>query len=125
MACRDVARLCDKLIVSQAVTFADGTLTINIPAGNYTSGEKYCIIVGQEIPVDATIGANVVITIGTGTTEFPLTNRCCAQVTACAIRSRTKYSTKVVTSATGGSFRLLGKPCCAPNNVLRSLTETT
>ena len=33
MACKTVCRLCPSLILSQAVTFADGTLTINLPAG--------------------------------------------------------------------------------------------
>jgi len=42
-------------------------------------------------------------------------NNCCKQVTACALRTRTRYSTVVETTPTGGSFKLLGKPCCAPN----------
>ena len=37
MDCNNVCRLCDRLILSQAVTFAGGTLTINIPAGSYPS----------------------------------------------------------------------------------------
>ena len=36
-------KLCKRLIISQAVTFADGTLTINIPEGNYTNGCSYCL----------------------------------------------------------------------------------
>ena len=35
MDCNNVCRLCDRLILSQAVTFAGGTLTINSPAGSY------------------------------------------------------------------------------------------
>ena len=89
MSCKTVCRLCDRLVLSQAVTFADGTLTINLPAGSYANGEKYCIVIAQAIPETTTITAPVVITIGTGTEEYPLTNRCCAQVTACALRTRT------------------------------------
>jgi len=63
----------------------------------------------------------VVITIGDGTEEYPLTNRCCAQVTACGIRTRTRYATVVSTSATGGSFRMLGRPCCSPDNSLAAI----
>lgn len=124
MSCKNVCRLCDRLIISEAVTFAAGTLTVNIPAGSYNRGEKYCIVIAQTIPTAATITAPVVITIGDGTETYPLVDRCCAQVTACAVRTRTKYSTVVVTDATGGTFKLLGKPCCAPNNALVAIDGT-
>ena len=120
----NVCRLCRRLVISQAVTFADGTLTINLPAGAYNNGEKYCIVIAQAIPAAATITAPVVITIGDGTEEYPLTNRCCAQVTACGIRTRTRYATVVSTSATGGSFRMLGSPSCSPNNRLAAIDGT-
>ncbi len=124
MACKPVCRLCDRLIISQGVTFAGGVLTINLPAGSYQNGEKYCIVVAQAIPDTTTINAPVVITIGTGTVQYPLTKCNCAQVTACGIRTRTRYSTVVSTNATGGSFRLLGKPCCAPSNALATIDGT-
>lgn len=124
MSCKTVCRLCDRLVLSQAVTFADGTLTINLPAGSYANGEKYCIVIAQAIPEATTITAPVVITIGTGTEEYPLTNRCCAQVTACALRTRTRYSTVVSTSATGGTFKMLGKGACAPANNLTAIDGT-
>lgn len=124
MACKPVCKLCDRLVISQAVTFDGTNLIINLPAGSYNDVCKYCIVVAQAIPATTTINAPVVITIGTGTVLYPLTNRCCAQVTACAIRTRTRYSTCVSTSATGGSFKLLGKPCCSPNNALTSIDGT-
>lgn len=124
MACKPVCRLCDRLVISQGVTFAGGVLTINLPAGSYQNGEKYCIVVAQAIPDTATINAPVVITIGTGTVQYPLTKCNCAQVTACGIRTRTRYSTVVSTSATGGSFRMLGKPCCTPSNALPAIDGT-
>lgn len=124
MSCKSVCSLCDRLIISQAVTFADGTLTVNIPAGSYRNGCKYCIVIAQAIPATTTINAPVVITIGDGTAEYPLTNRCCAQVTACGLRTRTKYSTTVSTSATGGTFRLIGNPSCSPDNRLASINGT-
>ncbi len=124
MACKPVCKLCDKLIISQAVTFADGTLTINIPAGSYVDGCKYCIVIAQAIPEVTTINAPVVITIGTGTVQYPL-NKCdCSQVTACGIRTRTRYSTVVSTNSTGGVFKLLGRTCCAPNNALTAIDGT-
>jgi hypothetical protein len=125
MACTSVCRLCNRLILSQAITFADGTLTVNLPDGSYANGEKYCIVLAQSIPSTATITAPVVFTIGTGTTQFHLTNRCCAAVTASAIRTRTKYSTIVVTSANGATFRMIGRPCCSPSNNLTAVNAET
>lgn len=124
MACKPVCRLCRRLVISQTVTFADDTLTVNLPAGSYNDGEKYCIVVAQTIPATTTINAPVVITIGEGTAEYPLVNRCCAQVTACGIRTRTRYSVVVSTSATGGTFKMLGSPCCSPDNRLTSIDGT-
>lgn len=124
MACKNVCRLCNRLVISQAVTFANGTLTINIPAGSYANGCKYCIVIAQTIPEATTITAPVVITIGDGEVEYPLTNRCCAQVTACGIRTRTRYAVVVSTSATGGTFKMLGNPCCTPNNNLAAIDGT-
>ena len=65
--CGRVCGLCPRVIFSQAVTFADGTLTINLPAGSYGDGERYCIVIVQPIPEETTISAAVVITIGEGT----------------------------------------------------------
>ena len=124
MACKNVCRLCDRLVISQAVTFADGTLTINIPAGSYADGCKYCIVVAQAIPEETTITAPVVITIGDGTVEYPLTGCDCAQVVACAIRTRTRYAVRVATTATGGVFKMLGRGCCAPDNTLAAIDGT-
>ena len=124
MACKTSCQLCKRLVISQAVTFADGVLTINIPAGTYNNGEKYCIVIAQTIPETATINAPVVITIGTGTQQYPLTNCNCSQVTACALRTRRRYSTVVSTSATGGTFRLLGKASCCPDYSLTGINGT-
>ena len=124
MACKNVCRLCDRLVISQAVTFADDTLTINIPAGSYANGCKYCIVVAQAITAATTITAPVVITIGDGTEEYPLTRCDCAQVTACGIRTRTRYATVVSTNATGGAFKMLGRPCCSPDNRLAAIDGT-
>ena len=124
MSCSNVCRLCPNFIISEAVTFADGTLTINIPAGSYGNGCKYCLVIAQTIPAATTITAPVVITIGDGTEEYPLVNKCCAPVTACALRTRTRYATVVATDATGGTFKMLGKGCCAPDNSLAAIDGT-
>ena len=121
MTCKPICHLCRRFIISESVAFNGGTLIINIPAGSYNNGEKYCIVVAQAIPDAATINAPVVVTIGTGAEQYPLTRRNCTQVTAAALRTRTRYSTQVVTTPTGGSFRLLGVPCCAPDNALAAI----
>ena len=124
MACKPNCKLCRRLIISQAVTFTGGNLVINLPAGSYNDGERYCIVVAQAIPATATINAPVVITIGTGSQQYRLTNRCCAPVTACGIRTRTRYATRVATTGTGGTFRLLGSTCPCPTNNLASINGT-
>lgn len=121
-SCQVARRLCNNLIISSAVTFADGTLTINIPEGTYGNCCKYCIVVAQAIPVETTVVAPVVITIGTGTTEYPLINCDGTSVLACSINSRTRYSTVVNTTTTTGSFKLLGRlPCSRCESNLASL----
>lgn len=118
-------KICPKLVISTAVTFTAGTgLIITIPEGSYSDGEKYCIVVAQSIPDETTISAPVLIQIGTGTVYYPL-NKCdCSQVTACGIRTRTRYATRVATSATTGSFKLLGRVCCTPTNNLTAIDGT-
>lgn len=124
MACNNVCKLCDRLVISQAVTFADDTLTINIPAGTYMDGCKYCLVIAQAIPAATTINAPVVVTIGDGTVEYPLTGCDCAQLTAASLRTRTRYATRVATNAAGGTFRLLGRAACAPSNNLTGIDGT-
>lgn len=125
MACKNVCRLCDRLIISTAVTFTAGTgLIINIPAGSYGDNCKYCIVVAQTIPDDTTITSPVFITIGDGTELYPLNQCDGAQVTANQIRTRTKYATRVSTTATGGAFNLIGRICGSLDNGLAAIDGT-
>lgn len=126
MACKNVCKLCNKLILSTSVTYDEATsaLIVNIPAGSYNDGCKYCIVVAQAIPLDTTISSLVYITIGAGTVRYPLVKTNCAQLTACGLRTRTKYSTCVDTNTTGGVFRLLGNAACEPDNTLKGIDGT-
>ena len=124
MACKSVCQVCKKLVISQAINFTDNTLIVDLPAGSYQDGCKYCIIFAQTIPQTATIGSNVVFTIGSGTVQYPLVNRCCRPVTACGIRTRTKYSVVVETTASGATFKMLGNPACSPSNNLTAINGT-
>lgn len=129
MSCPTSKCLCENLIISQSVTFANNTLTINIPAGSYANGKKYCIIVAQNIPTTTTIAANVVVTIGDDTTAYPLVNCNCTNVNACQIKARKRYSAIVHTNIQSGVFKLTGSIgcncCCSRNNSNRALPITT
>lgn len=117
-------RLCKRLVFSQSVTFDGTSLVVNLPAGGYTDGCEYCVVIAQSIPATATINAPVVFTIGTGTVQYPVTRCDCTPATACNIHSRTKYPIRVETTSTSGVFRLLGRSCCACDNNLRSIDGT-
>ena len=121
MSCNGNCKLCPRLIISTAVTFTGGNLIINIPTGNYQRNCRYCIVIAQSVPETATIGAPVYITIGNGTTLYPLNKRDCSQATACTINARRRYAVTVGTTATGGSFKLCNKVCCELDNSLASL----
>ena len=123
-------KICNRLIISNSVTVVTvagvDTLLIDIPAATYMDGWRYCLVVAQTIPNTATINMPVAITIGgVTTTVYPLTRCDCAQVTACAIRTRTKYPVLVSTNATGGVFKVLAGLSCTPNNTLASLPVAT
>lgn len=112
MSCPNYKRMCNRLVVSQSVSFTDGDLVINIPQDNYINNEKYCIIIAQEIPTTTTITAPVFITIGDGTTQYPLVNCDCTNAIACSINTRTRYSVYVRTTVESGAFVLAQKlPC--------------
>ena len=126
MSCKPACKLCDKLVISQSVTVItiDGTdtLVVDLPAQAYNDGCKYCIIIAQTIPATATIYMPVAFSIGGDTTTvYPFVKCDCSQITACGIRTRTRYSTVVSTSATSGVFKSLGGTSCCPQSNLRSL----
>lgn len=119
-------KLCCNLVISDSVSVitVDGvdTLVIDIPLRTYKNCGRYEIVVAQTIPATATINMPVAISIGgVTTTVYPLVRCDCSQVTACAIRTRTKYPVVVSTDATSGVFKVLRGLMCSPNNRLASL----
>lgn len=126
MACSNVCKLCDNLIISTNVQLLAGNVVVSIPAGNYGNGCKYCIVIAQAIPTEATLATNVVIAIGADTTtQYPLVDCCGSPITASQISTRTRYSTRVVTNTTGGSFKLLSNCIRSNRNVLTSIPAPT
>lgn len=123
-------RLCKNAVISDAVTIVtvDGvdTLVIDIPSGVYSNNARVCLIVTQNIPTTATINMPVAISIGGDTTTvYPIVNCDCSQVTACAIRTRTKYGLRVSTSATTAVFKTLKHLNCYPQQTLAVIPATT
>lgn len=112
--CQNICKICRNLIISTSVDFDPTTnsLDITIPNNSYRNCQKVCIVVAQTIPASTTINALVNIVING--TRFPLQRCNCTQTTACEIRTRTKYSTRVVTNTVSGAFRMLGRTyaCC-------------
>ena len=126
MACKPSCKLCKNLIISQSVTIVTvngvDTLVIDLPERAYNDGCKYCVVIAQTIPTTATIVTPVAFSIGGDTTTvYPFVRCDCSQVTACAIRTRTRYSTIVSTNSIGGVFKSLGGLCPCPTNNLESL----
>lgn len=118
MSCNTRCNICERIVFSNSITVTGGTLTINIPAGSYADCQKFCLILIQNIPDTATINMPVGITIGTDATIYPMVRCDCTQVTACALRTRTRYPMKVATTATSAVFKVLRNLSCAPDNRL-------
>ena len=108
-------RLCDKFVLSLAITFDGTNLVVNLPANAYQNYCKYCIVLAQAIPEATTINAPVVFTIGDGTTTYPFVNCDCSPIYASQVRTRRIYSTRVNTSVNDGVFKYIGK-CKLPSN---------
>ena len=112
-------RLCRNIVISTAVTVVtvDGvdTLVIDIPTGFYPDCRRVCLVVAQTIPTTATITMPVAISIGGDTTTvYPIVGCDCTQITACAIRTRTKYGLRISTNATSAVFKSLSRLPCYP-----------
>lgn len=119
---RNCNSLCPNIVISDSVTFTDGTLLIDIPANSFRDGERICLVVAQAIPTATTITAPVAITIGgVTTTTYPVVGCDCAAVTACAIRTRTRYPMRVSTTSNSAVFKVLRGLSCAPGYALANI----
>ena len=126
MACKPSCKLCKNLVITQSATIVAvngvDTLVFDLPTRCYLDGCKVCIVIAQTLPPETTIVTPVAFSIGGDTTTvYPFVRCDCSQVTACAIRTRTRYSTIVSTNAVGGVFKSLGGLCPCPINNLESL----
>lgn len=126
--CEYICKLCNNFITSNSVSVVTvggvDTLVIDLPSNiprGYTNGRKVCVAITQNLPTTATILMPVAFSIGGDTTTvYPLLDGFCNQITACGIRTRTRYAT-CVNTRNGGSFRLLGNVNRYPQVVFDSL----
>jgi hypothetical protein len=105
-------RACKRLVSSVSVTVTGDVLVINIPQANYNNCEKLCILVSQSVPTTATRGMPVVVTIGTGTVQYPIVRCSGLPVTQEYIGQGNIYPVRVQTTATSAIFRVLCELCC-------------
>lgn len=121
MECIRNCRLCNKVVISQSITFTDDELVVNLPQRAYENCTKYCIIFAQSIPAETTINAPVVFTIGTDTTTtYPFLNNDCTPIYASQVRTRHLYPTRVNTGVEEGVFKYIGN-CCLPSNATTTI----
>ena len=110
-------KICKRLVGSVTVTVAGTSLVINVPAANYDNCERLCLAVLQEIPTTATRGMPVVVTIGTGTTQYPLVRCNGTPVTQEYIGQGNIYQLRVQTTSTSAVFRVLNNLCTVSTSI--------
>lgn len=119
-----VMRIDPRSVTAETLTFADDVLTINLPQQTYNAGCPYCLRILAPIPDATTIGAEVVITIGTGTVEYPLVDCKGAPVTAENLRSGYSYPVAVISSGSVGAFKILAPLVYCNRNAAFSVDGT-
>lgn len=119
-----IMRIDPRSVTPLGVTFAAGTLTINLPQRSYNSGCPYFIRLVEALPAEATIGAPVVVTVGTGTVEYPLLDCQGVQVTAERLRTGYSYPVAVVGNNASGAFRVIAPLVYRRYNTALSLDGT-
>lgn len=109
-------QMCKKLVGSVSVTVAADALIVNIPEASYDNCEKLCVFIAQPVPVTATRGLPVVITIGAGTVQYPLVRCNGIPVTQEYLGQGYVYPVRVQTTATSAIFKVLcDLNCVSPN----------
>lgn len=122
--CNSCCRECSRKAYINTVEFTDGSLVLTLPDNiSYSNCGKYCFIITTDLPDTATINAPVVAVVGDGTTQFPILDRCGAQVVAQQLRTRCRYPFRVSTSAASGTITILSKLPCVEINTLAALND--
>lgn len=128
--CKNSCNECRRKVYSDAITVLTiggvDTLVVDVPAQTFNNCQRGCIVLIQNIPATATINMPVAVSIGgVTTTVYPVVGCNCNQITACALRTRRRYPFKVLTTATGGVFKILKNLSCSPNNAVNAIPVPT
>ena len=124
--CNNSCNECPRKVYSSGVSVVTvngvDTLVIDIPQQFFRNCDRGCLVITQTLPAAATITMPVAISIGgVTTTVYDVLDNCCAQVTACRLRTRKRYPFIVSTNATTGVFKITKNLSCAPNNNLAAI----
>lgn len=116
--CNNSCNECPRKIYSVSVTVVTvgtvPTLVVDVPEQSFTNRQRGCIVITQNIPEAATINMPVAISIGGNTTTvYPVVSCNCASVTACQLRTRTRYPFIVQVNGAAGTFKVLRNLSCA------------
>lgn len=109
--------MCKKLVSSVSTTVVGTSLVVNIPQAAYDNCQQLCLFIAQPITGTPTRGMPVVITIGTGATQYPLVKCNGSPVTQEFIAEGRIYPLVVQTTATSAVFRSLEKLCNVSTNL--------
>ena len=124
--CTNSCKECPRKIYSTSVSVTTvnnvDTLVIDVPQQTFMNCARGCLVIIQNIPLTATIGTPVAISIGGDTTTvYPVVGCDCGQVTPCALRTRTRYPFTVVTTAAGAVFKIRKNLSCSPSVALTAI----
>lgn len=101
---------CNRFIVSTKIYMSDRQkVIITVPTRRYENDHIYCLVVGQSIPQDASIGADVYIRVDN---EIFRLMKNSSPAKAGEIRSRKKYFLKVESGENNATFRVLAGDHC-------------
>ena len=101
-------KLCKNFILSTSVTVVGTSLVVNIPSLPCNNG---CMVIAQTIPDAATVNMPIVVTVGDGTTQYPLVDCKGVQLSAGRIDIRTRYPFAFISANTSSIFKLYGARC--------------
>ena len=113
MRCRK-GKLCENFVLSTSVTVVGTDLVVNIPAISCNHG---CLAIAQAIPDAATVNMPVVITIGDGTTQYTVVDKCGVPLTAGRLDTRWRYPFKFISAGTSSVFKICQGTRCLYNQV--------
>lgn len=107
MKCKK-GKFCNNFVFSESVTVDTDTLVVNVSSIPSPCG---CLAITQVIPDTATVNMPVVVTIGEGTEQYPLIDKCGVQLSAGRLDIRRRYQYRYISANTTSIIKLYGTRC--------------